>query len=82
MSHRDPRGGTRSGTGSGGVLVGVEYFKVEEGLERTTALLADLNLSAMYEGFIQFDDVLVRPDLLVRTGDHRWRLIEVKSTCG
>ena len=64
----------------GGALLDVEYFKVAEGLERTAALLADPNLSAMYEGFIQCDDVLVRPDLLVRTGEHRWRLIEVKST--
>jgi predicted RecB family nuclease len=64
----------------GGVLVGVEYFKVEEGLAHTAALLADPAVSVLYEGFIAFDDVVVRPDILVRVGKNRWRLIEVKST--
>jgi predicted RecB family nuclease len=65
---------------SGGVLVDVEYFKVEEGIARTTALLADPAVYALYEGFITFDDVVVRPDILVRSRGNRWRLIEVKST--
>jgi predicted RecB family nuclease len=64
----------------GGVLVDVEYFKVEEGLARTAALLADPAVRVLCEGFIAFDDVVVRPDILVRTGANRWRLIEVKST--
>jgi predicted RecB family nuclease len=64
----------------GGVLVDVEYFKVEEGLARTAALLADPAVSVLYEGFIAFDDVVVRPDILVRIRGNRWRLIEVKST--
>ena len=64
----------------GGVLVEVEYFKVEEGLARTAAILADPTVATLYEGFIQFEDVLVRPDILVRTRGNRWRLIEVKST--
>jgi predicted RecB family nuclease len=64
----------------GGVLVNVEYFKAAEGLARTAALLADPAVAVLYEGFIQFEDVLVRPDILVRTHGNRWRLIEVKST--
>ena len=64
----------------GGVLVDVEYFKVEEGLTRTAALLADPGVTVLYEGFIACDDVVVRPDILVRTRGNRWRLIEVKST--
>jgi hypothetical protein len=64
----------------GGVLVDVEYFKVEAGLSRTAALLADPAVSVLYEGFIAFDEVVVRPDILVRTRGNRWRLIEVKST--
>ena len=59
----------------GGVLVEVEYFKVAEGLARTEALLADPAVAVVYEGFIQFQDVLVRPDILVRTPHNRWRLI-------
>jgi predicted RecB family nuclease len=77
--------GTRVGTLArerypGGVLVEVEHFKVEEGLARTAALLTDPGVPALYEGFIAFDDVLVRPDILLRTPGNRWRLIEVKST--
>ena len=64
----------------GGVLVEVEYFKVEEGIARTTAILADPAVTVVYEGFIQYQDVLVRPDILVRMPSNRWRLIEVKST--
>jgi hypothetical protein len=58
----------------------VEYFKVEEGIVRTANLLADPFVVVLYEGFIVFDDVLVRPDILVRMPSNRWRLIEVKST--
>ena len=64
----------------GGVLVDVDYFKMEEGVARTAGLLADPAVSVLYEGFIAFDDVVVRPDILVRTRGNRWRLIEVKST--
>ncbi len=64
----------------GGVLVDVEYFQVTKGLARTAALLADPSITVLYEGFIAFDDVVVRPDILVRTRGNRWRLIEVKST--
>jgi len=64
----------------GGVLVDVEYFKVEEGVARTAVLLADPAVAVIYEGFIAFDDVVVRPDILVRVPGNRWRLIEVKST--
>ncbi|HSB81873.1 MAG TPA: DUF2779 domain-containing protein [Candidatus Methylomirabilis sp.] len=64
----------------GGVLVNVDYFKVAEGLARTAAVLADPGAPVLYEGFILFEEVLVRPDILVRTRGNRWRLIEVKST--
>jgi predicted RecB family nuclease len=64
----------------GGLLVDVDYFKVEAGLARTAALVADPAVRVLYEGFIAFDDVVVRPDILVRSGGNRWRLIEVKST--
>ena len=64
----------------GGVLVDVEHFKVAEGLARTAGLLVDPSITVVCEGFIVFDDVVVRPDILVRTRGNRWRLIEVKST--
>src|SRR3974377_2348847 len=64
----------------GGVLVDVEHYEVREGLQQTARLLADPSIPAIFEGFIEFDGVLVRPDLLERMGRDRWRLTEVKST--
>ncbi len=77
--------GTRVGalaqeTIPGGVLVDVEHTAVRGGLARTAALLGDPAVPAIFEGFIAFDGVLVRPDLLERIGGSRWRLTEVKST--
>jgi hypothetical protein len=64
----------------GGVLVDIEYYEVREGLERTAALLADPAVPAIFEGFLEYDGVVVRPDLLERVAADRWRLTEVKST--
>jgi hypothetical protein len=64
----------------GGVLVDVDYHEVREGLERTAALLADRTVPAIFEGFVEFDGIVVRPDLLERVAADRWRLTEVKST--
>ena len=64
----------------GGVLVDVEHYKAAEGIARTAALLVDPAVAVLYEGFIVCDEVVVRPDLLVRTRGNHWRLIEVKST--
>ena len=62
------------------MLADVDHTAVREGLERTAALLADPAVPAIFEGFIVFDGVLVRPDLLERIGRNRWQLTEVKST--
>ena len=48
----------------GGVLVDVAHFKVAEGLARTAAFLVDPAIAVLYEGFVAFDDVVVRPDIL------------------
>jgi hypothetical protein len=64
----------------GGVLVDAEHFKVAQGVKRTAELLADPRVPAIYEAFVQFDNVLVRADILERAPRNRWRLIEVKST--
>lgn len=64
----------------GGMLVDVEPYEIRQGLERTAAILADPSVPAIFEGFVEFDGVLVRPDLLERTGRDRWRLTEVEST--
>src|SRR5687768_6234996 len=69
----------------GGVLVEAGYRRAREALARTAELVADPEVPAIFEGAFQFDHVLVRVDILVRSGtreggDTEWRLIEVKSS--
>lgn len=64
----------------GGVLVGIETFDIPEALQRTAALLADPKVPAIFEGMFEFNQVLVRVDILERVGKGAWRLVEVKSS--
>ncbi|MFO0769659.1 MAG: DUF2779 domain-containing protein [Nitrospiraceae bacterium] len=70
---------------SGGRLVTAGYRQSREALEQTATLLADPTVPAIFEGAFQFNDVLVRVDVLERVGTDEegqptWRLIEVKSS--
>lgn len=57
------------------VLVDVEHYEVREGLEWAAGLLAGPFVPAIFEGSIEFDGVLVRPDRLclplIPVGMHR-----------
>jgi predicted RecB family nuclease len=69
----------------GGVLIEEGYRQREAALARTTAVLADPTVHAVFEGAFEHDGVLVRVDILERIpgtgGDSlSWRLIEVKSS--
>ena len=64
----------------GGALVGFDAYSREEALKRTTELLKDAKVSAIFEGAFEFENVLVHPDVLERAGKDKWRLIEVKSS--
>ncbi len=69
----------------GGRLVTAGYRQSREALEQTAALLADPSVPAIFEGAFQFNDVLVRVDVLERVGageqgQPTWRLLEVKSS--
>lgn len=63
----------------GGCLVETSHLRPAEALQRTAELITDPAVPAIYEGAVEFDQVLVRVDILVREGD-AWRLIEVKSS--
>ena len=52
----------------------------EEAIRATRELLENPEIPAIFEGTFEHDDVFVRVDILQRRRDHRWRLIEVKST--
>jgi predicted RecB family nuclease len=63
----------------GGVLV-VPELDLESALLRTERLLADPTVPAIFEATFRHSEVLVRVDILQRTGRGRWRLIEAKSS--
>jgi predicted RecB family nuclease len=63
-----------------GVLVEADHLHPAEALKRTAELLGDPSVPAIFEGAFEFDQVLVRVDILERVGPDAWRLIEVKSS--
>ena len=69
----------------GGRLVMVGYRQSQEALAQTAELLQDPTVPAIFEGAFQFNQVLVRVDVLQRVGVNElgqptWRLVEVKSS--
>ena len=64
----------------GGVLVDEPYYLHDDAVERTRRLLTDTSIPALYEAAFIEDGVRVRADILARTSEDSWELIEVKST--
>jgi hypothetical protein len=62
----------------GGVEVRNEGL--DQAIRATRELIANPEVSAIFEGTFENGGVLVRVDILHRRRDGRWRLIEVKST--
>jgi hypothetical protein len=65
-----------------GVLLSKDHLAHREAVFRTSALMADKNVPAIFEGAFSFEDIYVRVDILQRLPGTRWRLIEVKSSTG
>jgi Domain of unknown function(DUF2779) len=63
----------------GGVEVGSDGG-LDQAIRATRELVANPEVPAIFEGTFENCGILVRVDLLQRRRDHRWRLIEVKST--
>ena len=66
---------------AGGVLVTEDYTQSAAALRTTAELLAS-GAECLYEAAFTYDDVFVRPDILLRGADGRYDLIEVKSSTG
>jgi hypothetical protein len=60
----------------GGVLIDTPYNDYAEALRRTSALIADPTVPAIFEAALAHDGVLIRVDALERLPDRRWRLNE------
>ncbi len=63
----------------GGVEVGSDGG-LDRAIRATRELIANPEISALFEASFEHDGVLVRVDVLHRRRDGRWRLIEVKSS--
>lgn len=63
-----------------GVLVAETYRQIPSALLRTSELLQDPTVAAIFEGAFIWQSILVRVDILERVDSTRWRLIEVKAT--
>lgn len=64
----------------GGVLIEEGPDQHAHAVERTQALIADPNVTAIFEAAFAFDRVLMRADILERMPNGNWRLAEVKSS--
>src|SRR5215470_11610411 len=63
----------------GGALVSDPAYRHAEAIARTTALMNDPTVPAIFEAAFEFDGIRIRVDILERR--HKgWRLREVKST--
>src|SRR5437879_3804247 len=58
----------------------VECKDREQAIRMTRELIENPEIPAIFEGAFEHRGVFVRVDVLHRRPDHRWRLIEVKST--
>ena len=65
---------------SGGHLVAHDYRHIPQALAETRHLIEEDATPAIFEPAFQHDGVLARVDVLQRTPDGGWRIVEVKST--
>ncbi len=67
---------------SDGVLISEEFFKHDQAVESTLALLSDNSVPALYEPAFTFQGIRTRVDVLLRGDGQSFDLVEVKSTTG
>jgi len=65
---------------SGGILVDVEGLRIPGAIARTSELMANSSVPAIFEGMFEVEGVRVRVDILERARGKTWRLVEVKSS--
>jgi len=63
----------------GGTLIEADHFHIPLAVSETKKAL-DLGISILFEGCFIFEDILVRPDVMIKEDSGAWQLIEVKST--
>jgi Domain of unknown function(DUF2779) len=64
----------------GGALIDEEPWQHAQALARTTALMTDERVFAIFEGAFEYDGISIRVDVLERLASGTWGLREVKSS--
>jgi hypothetical protein len=64
----------------GGVVMSEDPIRHEDAVRATRAALSDPTVPAVYEAAFTHDEIRVRVDILARTPDGAWDLIEVKAS--
>jgi len=62
-----------------GVLIVADYLNIPEALKQTEEAL-DNSADFIFEGCFTYDNVIVRPDIILRNDLGSWNMIEVKSS--
>jgi hypothetical protein len=63
----------------GGVLIKEDHLHHKEAVQSTIKAMMNTAVKAIYEAAFFYDDVRIRVDVLERTGNESWNLVEVKS---
>ena len=63
-----------------GKLIDEQYFEHSQALKSTQDLLPDASIPALYEAAFAFQKIRTRVDILKRSGDQEFDLVEVKSS--
>ncbi len=66
----------------GGKLIDEDHNKLTDAIRSTEEALESSSIAAIYEATFAYDGVLIRADILERSGNGAWNLIEVKSGTG
>ena len=73
-------GALARGLFAGGLLIEEEYFRHDDAMKSTQTALADSQVSTMYEAAFLHNGVRTRIDILTRTSEGSYDMIEVKSS--
>lgn len=65
-----------------GIPISEDHLHHQEAVIRTKELIVDKSVPAIFEAAFNFENILVRVDILERLPRNRWRLIEVKMSTG
>lgn len=64
-----------------GILIDADYLNIPKAIKQTKEALENF-FDVIFEGCFVFENILVRPDIILRNDLGSWNMIEVKSSTG